>query len=194
MGKLFDGLRKAVYGKLTPEQAAIPKTVKGQASALLREEKKKRGEAGAVKRVAERLGIKPDSVYRYLSGKRKNPPKHIAQKLENEVRASAKPRLQKKVIQEVKNAPVRMSARAKIGYSNSASGRKTPDGRMRNIAETLPPAYATPLWQALEDGDEQEAMRIIREYLQTEYIQEGGGNNAYTEINFTDIDRMDFNI
>ncbi|MEN8655568.1 hypothetical protein ABCR94_34595 [Streptomyces sp. 21So2-11] len=65
---------------------------------------------------------------------------------------------------------------------------------MRNIAETLPPAYATPLWQALEDGDEQEAMRIIREYLQTEYIQEGGGNNAFTEINFTDIDRMDFNI
>lgn len=195
MGKIFDGLRKAVHGKLTPQQQAIPKTVKGQASALLREEKKKRGEAGAVKRVAERIGIKPDSVYRYLSGKRKNPPKHIAQKLENEVRAESKPRLQKKVIREAKKSgsPVKFRTRAEIGYSNSASETTTPDPRMRTIAKTLPPAYATPLWDALENGDEGEATRIIREYIQNEYIHEGGGNNAHTEIQINNIDFADFN-
>ncbi|MFJ3205868.1 telomere-protecting terminal protein Tpg [Streptomyces sp. NPDC086989] len=194
MGKIFDGLRRAVQDKLTPEQRAIPKTAKGQAAALLREEKKQRGEAGAVKRVAARLGITPDSVYRYLSGKRKNPPKQIAQRLEAEVRASSKPRLQKKVIKDAKAVPVKLRTRAEIGYTNSSSGRSTPDGRLRTIAQTLPPLYATPLWQALEDGDEQEAHRIIREYLQNEYIREAGGENAYTEIQLNNIDLMEFEI
>ncbi|MGW6412833.1 telomere-protecting terminal protein Tpg [Streptomyces vinaceus] len=179
--------------KLTPEQRAIPKTAKGQAAALLREEKK-RGEAGAVRRVAARPGITPDSVYRYLSGKRKNPPRQIAQKLEAEVRASSKPRLQKKVIKDAKAVPVKLRTRAEIGYTNSSSGRSTPDGRMRTIAQTLPPHYATPLWQALEDGDEQEAQRIIREYLQNEYIREAGGQNAHTEIQLGHIDLMEFEI
>ncbi|MFJ9588770.1 telomere-protecting terminal protein Tpg [Streptomyces acidicola] len=127
-----------------------------------------------------------------LSGKRKNPPKNIAQKLANEVRASAKPRLQKKVIKEAKNRPVTVRTRAKIGYTNSASNTTTPDPRMRMLAKTMPATYASPLWQALEDGDEAEALRIIREYIEVEYIQDAGGNNAYTEIEITDIQSMEF--
>ncbi|MFF4741258.1 telomere-protecting terminal protein Tpg [Streptomyces sp. NPDC001262] len=194
MGKIFDGMRKAVQNKLTPEQRAIPKTVKGQTSALLREEKKKRGEAGAVKRVAARLGVTPDSVYRYLSGKRKNPPTKIAQKLESEVRSVAKPRLQKQVIKDAKTASVKVRTRAEIGYTNSRSGNTTPDPRMRTIAKTLPTPYSTDLWQALEDGNEGAARDVIRDYLQNEYIRDGGGNNIYTSLQISDIDMMEFDI
>ncbi|KMO93804.1 telomere-protecting terminal protein Tpg [Streptomyces roseus] len=193
MGKILDGLRRAVYGKLTDQQA-IPKTTKGQAAALLRDEKKTRGEAGAVQRAAARLGIHPDSFRRYLNGKRKNPPAQIQQKLDSEVRANWKPRLQKQVIKAAQAGPVRVKGKAEFGYSNSRSGATTPDPRMRHIAETLPPQYATPLFQALEDGDEQEAQRILALYIQVEKIHEAGGDNEYTEIQFGDIRFMDFDI
>lgn len=192
MGKFLDGLRRAVHAKMSEAQA-IPKTTKGRASALLRDEKKKGGEAGAVQRAAARLGIHPDSFRRYLNGKRKNPPKNIEEKLASEVRAVWKPNVQKKVAQQAKTAPVKISGKAEFGYANSHSGRSTPDPRMRHIAETLPPQYATPLWQALEDGDEAEAQRIVREYIQNEYIREGGGENQFTEIEFGDVRYMDFN-
>ncbi|AYV32913.1 hypothetical protein EES41_39770 (plasmid) [Streptomyces sp. ADI95-16] len=89
--------------------------------------------------------------------------KRIEEKLANEVRAVARPNVQKKVAQQAITAPVKVSGKAEFGYSNSHSGTHTLDPRMRHIAENLSPHYATPLWQALEDGDEQEAQRIVRE-------------------------------
>ncbi|MEW2635433.1 hypothetical protein AB0903_28250 [Streptomyces sp. NPDC048389] len=198
--RILDGMRKAVHDKLTPKQRDLPKTTKGKAGALLRDEMKrstetdpKKREAAAKKSLAARLGVKVDSVYRYLSGKRKNPPKEIADKLDKEVRDSAKPGLKKKVINEAKGKSVRIQSRAKFGYGNSATGTSTPDSRWRNIAQTLPASYATPLWDALEHGDDARAQEILQAFMQNEYINEGG-KHGNVDVELADLDYMDFTI
>jgi transcriptional regulator with XRE-family HTH domain len=200
--RILDGMRKAVHDKLTPKQRDLPKTTKGKAGALLRDEMKrgteadpKKREASAKKRLAERLGVKVDSVYRYLSGKRKNPPKEIAAKLDKEVRDNAKPGLKKKVIKESKGKSIRIQSRAKFGYGTPAQPgvTTTPDDRWRNIAQTLPASYATPLWDALEHGDDQRAQEILQAFIQNEYINEGG-KHGNVDVNLTDLDYMDFTI
>ncbi|MFI5867709.1 telomere-protecting terminal protein Tpg [Streptomyces sp. NPDC051546] len=200
--RILDGMRKAVHDKLAPKQRDLPKTTKGKAGALLREEMKrstetdpKKREAAAKKSLAARLGVKVDSVYRYLSGKRKNPPKEIAEKLDKEVRDSAKPGLKKKVVAESRGKSIRIQSRAKFGYGTSATPgvTTTPDARWRNIAETLPASYATPLWDALEHGDDARAQEILQSYLQNEYINEGG-KHGNVEVKLEDLDYMDFTI
>ncbi|MEU8623053.1 hypothetical protein [Streptomyces sp. NPDC048623] len=193
--KIFDGLIGAVRRKMTAaQQQDMPKTVKGQASALLRDEKKHGGEKGAVKRVAERLGITPAAVYRYLSGKRKTPPKEIADRLGAEVRKIAKPRIRDRIMKKAKQSPVKIDFRASIGYTSSQTGNKTPDGRMRNFAKTMPEEYSSRLWDALRDGDEAKAEEVICEFYQNEYLHEGGGANVGTEVEIMSIDHIDFDI
>ncbi|ORT54187.1 hypothetical protein BKD26_35940 [Streptomyces sp. CB03238] len=176
------------------QQKDMPKTVKGKVSALLRHEKKTGGEAGAVKRLAAKLEVTPEAVYRYLKGQRKNPPKKIADRIDNEVRKVHKPRVQKNIVKQAKRSPVRVQMRAELGYTNTRSGRKTPDSKMRTIAKEMPPEYAERLWDALHDEDEEKAKEVIAEFYQNEYIREGGGNNAYTEVRMKDVDYIDVDI
>ncbi|MGA4844723.1 telomere-protecting terminal protein Tpg [Streptomyces sp. G45] len=200
--RILDGMRKAVHDKLTPKQRDLPKTTKGKASALLRDEMKrstetdpKKREAAAKKSLAARLGVKVDSVYRYLSGKRKNPPKAIAEKLDKEVRDRAKPGLKKKVVKEARGKSIRIQSRAKFGYGTPSQPgvTTTPDDRWRNIAATLPASYATPLWDALEHGDDARAQEILQAYIQNEYINEGG-THGNVDVKLADLDYMDFTI
>lgn len=193
--KILGGLLKAVHNKMTDaQQKDMPKTVKGKASALLRDEKKTGGERGAIKRVAARLQVAPETVYRYLSGKRKNPPQEIADRLDEEVRKIAKPRIQKKIMKEAKAAPVKVRFRAEIGYTSSQTGNTTPDKRMRTIAKQMPAEYSERLWDALHDGDQARAEDIICEYYQNEYIREGGGGNTGTEIEMSSLDHFEVEI
>lgn len=194
MARIVDGLRRWAQSRLTPKQAEIPRTVKGRAAHLLRDEKKHRGEAGAVRRVAQRLGISPRSVERYLDGSRKSPPKKIAAKLESEVRASWKPGLQKRAVKQARTGGIRVETKAKIGYTATDSRgniTSTPDPRIRMFARDMPPEYADRLFAAEAVGDEAEARRVMSEFIQEHYYREGGGNEN-VDVEITDIDWADF--
>jgi transcriptional regulator with XRE-family HTH domain len=189
MGKIFDGLKAAVQQKLSPRQAEIPKTLKGRISFLLKKE-------GSTRKVAERLGVSQRSVERYLKGERKTPPPKIAQKVEQEVRRDWKPGLQKRAAKKARDTGIHLTTRAAFGYTSSATGTSTPDPRMRNFAKKLPPEYAERLMDAHEAGDEEEARRILAEFIQEEYFREGprSETNRQVDVEITDIDFADFSI
>ncbi|MEU6236684.1 XRE family transcriptional regulator [Kitasatospora sp. NPDC047058] len=188
MGKMLDALGEAVRTKLTPKQAEIHKTTKGRVGFLMKQE-------GTVAKVAARLGVSATAVRRYLKGERKNPPAAIAKKIESEVRKDWKPGLQRQAAKAARQRPVTVNTRAAFGYSSSATGTTTPDGRMRNFRKTLPPEYAERLLEAQEAGDETLAREVLAEYLQDEYFREGReGDAAVIEVSITDIDFIDVNL
>ncbi|MGW5679229.1 telomere-protecting terminal protein Tpg [Streptomyces sp. NPDC003860] len=195
MKKVLNALGRVVHDKMTAAQKQrMPKTLKGKVAALLRDEKKTGGQAGAVKRLARRLDVSPEAAYRYLRGKRKTPPKAIMDRIDAEVLKIHKPRVQQNIIKDAKRSPVKVNMRAEIGYTNSKSRRTTPDSRMRNIAKEMPQQYAERLWDALRDGDEAGAKDVIAEWFQNDYIHEGGGNNVFTACEVKGIDFVDFEI
>ena len=84
-----------------------------------------------------------------------------------------------------------IETRARFGFT--AAPGTTDDGRIRRITQHLPPAYAARLFDAQAAGaTEQQLQQIAAEGLQEIYFKDSGRRADGLEVEFTDIDYIEF--
>ncbi|MCY1649245.1 helix-turn-helix transcriptional regulator [Streptomyces sp. SL203] len=178
MGKILDALKSRFQTR------DIPKTTSGRFNALMRKEK------GNTQRVAERLGVSRRTVQRYIKGERKidNSPKVVA-RLEKEVSKDHQPKVRAKAQKEAKQRGLTVETRARFGFN--AAGGSTDDARLRRLTEDVPDHLVDGIFEALRNGDESEAQKLIAEGLAEEYFRTPGTEREGLDVEFTDIDYVE---
>jgi transcriptional regulator with XRE-family HTH domain len=178
---VHDALDRAEREVFTREP---PKSVQARVNFLL-------GKLKTTKAVAEAIGVSQRSVERYLKGERKKPPKDIADRIDAEVRARWQPQVRKRRRQQAAtHTGITVETRARFGYT--APIGTTDDGRMRRLTVHLPPAYARRLFDAQQQGaDDQQMREIVAEGLQETYFKDNGRRADNLEVVFTDVDYID---
>lgn len=83
-----------------------------------------------------------------------------------------------------------METRARFGYT--APIGTTDDGRQRRITVHLPADYARRLFDAQQGIGDQTPNEVIAEGLQETYFKDRGRRADNLEVEFTDIDYIDF--
>jgi transcriptional regulator with XRE-family HTH domain len=165
----------------------IPKSAAAQMRALVKAEK------GSTRAVAARLGISRRTVERYLKGTITRPRPDLRARLEAEVRRSWQPRVQRRARRRAAASGIAIATRATFGYR--AAPGTTDDGRVRQIAVHLPPEYAARLYDALDAGADEAALRrIAADGLGHAYFRDGGRRAQGLDVRYNDIDYADFTI
>jgi hypothetical protein len=184
MGKLGDSLDKAVQGAFT---RPIPKTAGAQMRYLVKQFKGTRAAAAA-------LGISQRTVERYVTGQFKRPRRDLAQRLEREVKKKWQPQIRAKAKQQAATTDgIIIDTRARFGYT--AAPGTTDDGRLRHLTQALPPQYAARLFEAQDQGaSEQQLRNIAAEGLQEIYFKDHGRRAQDLQVEFTDVDYIDFEL
>jgi hypothetical protein len=184
MGKLGDSLDKAVQGAFT---SPIPKTAGAQMRYLVKQFKGTRAAAAA-------LGISQRTVERYVTGQFKRPRRDLAQRLEREVKKKWQPQIRAKAKQQAATTDgIIIDTRARFGYT--AAPGTTDDGRLRHLTQALPPQYAARLFEAQDQGaSEQQLRNIAAEGLQEIYFKDHGRRAQDLQVEFTDVDYIDFEL
>ena len=184
MGKLGDGLDKAVEGAFT---RPIPKSAQAQMKYLVRQLK-------GTKAVAEALGVSQRTVERYIKGQFKRPRKDLAARLEREVKRRWQPQIRAKAKkQAATTGGIVIDTRARFGYT--AAPGTTDDARLRHLTQALPPQYAARLFEAREQGaTEQQLLDIAAEGLQEIYFKDRGRRAAGLLVEFTDVDYIEVDL
>ncbi|MET9423622.1 XRE family transcriptional regulator [Streptomyces sp. NPDC006540] len=184
MGKLGDSLDKAVQGAFT---RPIPKTAGAQMRYLVKQFKGTRAAAAA-------LGISQRTVERYVTGQFKRPRRDLAQRLEREVKKRWQPQIRAKAKQQAATTDgIIIDTRARFGYT--AAPGTTDDARLRHLTQALPPQYAARLFEAQDQGaSEQQLRTIAAEGLQEIYFKDHGRRAQDLQVEFTDVDYIDFEL
>ncbi|MFG3105067.1 telomere-protecting terminal protein Tpg [Streptomyces sp. NPDC048182] len=181
MGEIDDALDRAEREAFTKEP---PKTLKGQINYLMKRLKTTRA-------VAAELGITADSVNRYRRGARKHPPRHIQNRIDTAIRSRWQPRIrERRRHTAASTGGITIETRARFGYRAPAGA--TDDGRFRRLTVHLPADYARRLFDAREQGaDDQHLRGIVAQGLQEVYFTDGGRRAAGLEVDLNDIDYID---
>jgi hypothetical protein len=182
VGMLGDGLDKAAQKTLT---RPVPKSAQAQMRFLVRQEKGTRA-------VAALLGVSQRTVERYLTGAIKQPRKELAARLAAEVRGRWQPRVRERARQHAATTGgIVIETRARFGFT--AAPGSTDDARVRLITQALPPAYAARLFDARTAGADEARLRAIAaEGLQEIYFKDRGRRAQGLQVDFTDIDYVEF--
>jgi hypothetical protein len=111
--------------------------------------------------------------------------------LEREVRKVWRPRVRAAARKgAATTAGITIEARARFGYT--APIGTTDDPRMRRLTVHLPPAWATRLLTAQEQGvGHQQLSRIVAEGLQEVYFKDNSSRTAGLEVELAHIDFFD---
>jgi transcriptional regulator with XRE-family HTH domain len=178
MGKVIDAIKSRFQTR------DIPKTASGRFNALMRKEK------GNTQRVAERLGVARRTVQRYIKGERKieNNPEVLA-RLEKEVTKDHQPKVRAQAQKDAQQRGLTVETRARFGYT--AAGGSTDDARLRRLTEDVPDHLVDGIFEALRNGDEDEAQRLIAEGLAEEYFRTPGTDAESLDVELTDIDYIE---
>jgi len=145
--------------------------------------------------VAQRLGVDPRSVRRYLRGDRRNPPAAVTARLDAEVRRLWQPRVRRRARQRAADGGmVLLEARARFGFASSAGS--TDDPRMRRITRHLSPDRARELFDAHDAGArEPELERILATALGEAYFLEGAPRpGGPATVEFVAVDYVLFDL
>ncbi|WP_327411182.1 hypothetical protein OG458_42465 (plasmid) [Streptomyces sp. NBC_01281] len=110
-------------------------------------------------RVAELLGVHPETVRRYLRGQRRNPPADFAARLQDAVAARFRSRLGRKADEEMRRRGVRAYITATFSFYSPSAGTSD-DGRERRLNEDLTASETERLLAARDAGDEKRALEI----------------------------------
>jgi DNA-binding transcriptional regulator YdaS (Cro superfamily) len=161
-----------------------PKTLKARINFLL-------GKLGTAKAVAQEIGVTADSVNRYRRGARKHPPTDVTARIDTAVRSRWQPRVRQRSRKKAATTTgITVETRARFGYS--APIGTTDDGRQRRITVHLPAQYAQRLFDAQQGIGDQTPNEVIAEGLQETYFKDQGRRADHLEVEFTDIDYIDF--
>ncbi|MET9878615.1 XRE family transcriptional regulator [Actinacidiphila glaucinigra] len=181
---LGESLDKAVQGAFT---RPIPKSGPAQMRYLVKQLKGTRA-------AAELLGITQRTVERYVKDQIKRPRADLATRIEREVRKRWQPQIRARAKQAAATTGgIVIDTRARFGFT--AAPGSTDDARIRLITQALPPQYAARLFEAQDQGaGEQQLRAIAAEGLQEIYFRDRGRRAADLEVEFTDIDYIDFEL
>ncbi|MFJ3791483.1 telomere-protecting terminal protein Tpg [Kitasatospora sp. NPDC090091] len=163
---------------------ALPKSAQAQMRALVRAAK------GDKKAVAERLGIDPNTVRRYLKGERKHPRAALREALHRELQKVWQPGIRRRARKQAATSTgITVEVWAYFGYT--APVGTTDEARLRHLTLHLPPEYAQRLFTAQDHGAGDQQMReIMAEGFQEIYFKDGG-RAAGLEVEFTGIQAID---
>ncbi|MEU8623162.1 XRE family transcriptional regulator [Streptomyces sp. NPDC048623] len=182
MGEIEDALDRAGQEHFTK---APPETLKGQIGYLIRQ-------FGSARAVAAQIGVTADSVNRYRRGARKHPPKDVAARIDEAVRARWQPQVRRRrQKQAATTGGITVETRARFGYT--APIGTTDDGRFRRLTVHLPPTYAQRLFDAQAAGaPDRELRQVIADGFRDVYFQDGGHRAlGLSDVQLSDIDYLD---
>ncbi|MEU5666492.1 telomere-protecting terminal protein Tpg [Streptomyces longwoodensis] len=184
MGLVGDGLERAVQQAFT---RPIPKSAGTQMRYLVRQLKGTRA-------VAQQLGVSQRTVERYVKDQIRRPRPDLAQRLADAVRERWQPRVRAQARRQAATSTgVVVDVRARFGFT--AAPGSTDDARLRHITLALPPQYAARLFAAQDAGaSEQELRDIAGQALGEVYFQDGGRRAQGLDVEFTDIEQMEFDL
>ncbi|MFD3330383.1 telomere-protecting terminal protein Tpg [Streptomyces sp. NPDC058701] len=185
MSTFGDGLDKAVQKAFT---RPAPKTAGAQMRYLVKQYKG----TGAV---AQMLRVSQRTVERYVKGQIKKPRADLAVRLDRAVKARWQPRIRAKARERAASTDgIVIDTRARLGYV--APIGSTDEDRIRHLTVALPPQHTARLFQAQEQGAEDDRLReIAAEALRETYFQDGGRRaGSLEEVRFTDIEHLEFDL
>ncbi|MGI5255534.1 telomere-protecting terminal protein Tpg [Actinacidiphila glaucinigra] len=184
MGVIADSLDRALRGTFT---RPIPKTAPAQMRYLVKQLK-------TTKAVAHVLGVSQRTVERYVKGQIKRPRADLAARMEREVTRRWQPQVRARAKQAAATTGgIVIDTRARFGFT--AAPGSTDDARLRLITQALPPAYAARLFDAQDAGaGEQQLREIAAEGLQDICFRDRGRRAAGLQVEFTEIDYIDFDL
>jgi transcriptional regulator with XRE-family HTH domain len=184
MGIVGDGLDRAVQQAFT---RPIPKSAGAQMRYLVKQLKGTRA-------VADALGISQRTVERYVKDQIRRPRADLAQRLEDAVRARWQPRIREQARRQAATSTgIVIDTRARFGFT--AAPGTTDDARIRHLTIALPPQYAARLFDAHEAGaSEQQLRNIAAEGLGEAYFRDNGRRAHGLEVEFTDVEHLEFDL
>ncbi|MFI8192450.1 telomere-protecting terminal protein Tpg [Streptomyces sp. NPDC085946] len=144
--------------------------------------------------VAELLGVTRRTVERYVRNQIRTPRPELAARLEHEVRRRWQPGVRARARrQAATTGGIVIDTRARFGYS--AAPGTTDDPRLRHLTVALPPAYADRLFRAHEEGaTEQQLRAITAEGLGEIYFRDRNRRARGLDVEFTDVEHVDFDL
>ncbi|MGV9594717.1 telomere-protecting terminal protein Tpg [Streptomyces tendae] len=184
MSLFGDGLDRAVQGAFT---RPIPKSAGAQMRYLVKQLKGTRAVAGL-------LGISQRTVERYVKDQIRRPRTDLAQRLEEAVRARWQPRIRAQARRQAATSTgLVLDTRARFGFT--AAPGTTDDARIRHLTLALPPHHAARLLDAQDQGaGEQQLRALAAEALGEVYFRDGGRRAAGLEVEFTDVEHVEFDL
>jgi hypothetical protein len=184
MDTVGDGLDAALRKAFT---RPIPKSAGAQMRYLVRQLK-------GTRPVAELLGVTQRTVERYVKEQIKRPRPDLAQRMEREVRKRWQPQIWAKAKQAAATTGgIVIDTRARFGYT--AAPGSTDDARLRHLTVALPPQYAARLFETKEAGGTEQQLRdIAAEALGEVYFRDNGRRAHGLEVEFTDVEHLEFDL
>ncbi|MBN0042547.1 XRE family transcriptional regulator [Streptomyces actuosus] len=184
MDRVGDGLDAALQKAFT---RPIPKSAGAQMRYLVRQLRGTRA-------VAELLGITQRTVERYVKDQIKTPRPDLAQRMEREVRQRWQPQIRARARRAAATTDgIVIDTRARFGYT--AAPGTTDDARLRHLTVALPPQYAARLFETRAAGGSEEQLRdIAAEALGEVYFRDSGRRAQGLEVEFTDLEHLEFDL
>ncbi|MFE0448627.1 telomere-protecting terminal protein Tpg [Streptomyces fungicidicus] len=184
MGIVDAGLHKAVQQAFT---RPIPKSARAQMRYLVKQLK-------GTRPVADLLGVSQRTVERYVKDQIRQPRAELAQRLETAVRERWQPRVRERARRQAATTTgLVIDTRARFGFT--AAPGTTDDARIRHLTLALPPHHAARLFDAQDTGaGEQQLRALAAEALGEVYFRDGGRRAAGLEVEFTDVEHVQFDL
>ncbi|MBT2508538.1 helix-turn-helix domain-containing protein [Streptomyces sp. ISL-98] len=189
--RLFEALEKtagqARAGLLARARATLPArlhTPHAQIAYLHRRT------GGSTRKVADMLGVHPETVRRYLKGLRKHPPADFASRLESAVRGLYRPRTrisQAQVDAAMCARGLRVNIRASFGFSGP--GGTSDDPRERWLNEDLTREATRDLVAAWHAGATTRALELVSHGVTSAYFDlEPGMESDISTLAYVDFE------
>jgi transcriptional regulator with XRE-family HTH domain len=184
MGIVDDGLNRAVQQAFT---RTIPRSAGAQMRYLVKQLKGTRA-------VADALGVSQRTVERYVKDQIRRPRPDLAQRLADAVRTRWQPRIRERARRQAATTTgLVIDTRARFGFT--AAPGTTDDARIRHLSLALPPHHAARLFDAQDTGaGEQQLRALAAEALGEVYFRDGGRRAAGLEVEFTDVEHVEFDL
>ncbi|MFC7994320.1 telomere-protecting terminal protein Tpg [Streptomyces pilosus] len=184
MGIVDDGLNRAVQQAFT---RPIPKSAGAQMRYLVKQLKGTRA-------VAQQLGVSQRTVERYVKDQIRRPRADLAQRLQDAVRERWQPRIRERARRQAATTTgLVIDTRARFGFT--AAPGTTDDARIRHLTLALPPQHAARLFDAQDAGASEQQLRTLAgEALGEVYFRDGGRRAHDLEVEFTDVEHLEFDL
>ncbi|MDO0930155.1 XRE family transcriptional regulator [Streptomyces sp. TG1A-8] len=184
MASVSDGLNRAVQQAFT---RPIPKSAGAQMRYLVKQLKGTRA-------VADALGVSQRTVERYAKDQIRRPRADLAARLADAVRARWQPRIREQARRQAATSTgLVVDTRARFGFT--AAPGTSDDARVRHLTIALAPQHAARLFDAQDAGaSEQQLRAIAAEGLGEMYFRDGGRRAHGLEVEFTDVEHLEFDL
>ncbi|WP_206507892.1 telomere-protecting terminal protein Tpg [Streptomyces chrestomyceticus] len=185
MSLFGDGLDAAVQKAFT---RPAPKSAGAQMRYLVKQ-------LGSTKAVARMLRISQRTVERYVKDQIRKPRPNLAARLEREVKSRWQPQIRAKARQKAATTDgIVVDVHARLGYT--APIGTTDQDRIRHLTVALPPQHAARLFDAQQQGADDNRLReLTAEALKEVYFQDDGRRaGSLQEVQINDVIHLDFEL